>query len=536
MSRTATFTMLRNAVAAAGAALLTLTAGADAADAVRDTRLVDAVRAGNTTAAVALLQKKANPNGAEADGTTPLHWAVRNNDLTLMDRLIRAGANAKAANRFGATPIQLACENGSTEAVTRLLKAGVSANATGEFGETALMTCARTGVVPAAKALIEAGASVDAVETWRGQTALMWAAAEGHAEMVRALIAAGADKDARSTIVVWERQRSQEPRDKFLPPGGLTPLLLSSRQGRLDATRALVESGADINLVDPDRHTPLILALINGHVDVAKYLIEKGADVNMSDKVGRTALWAAVDLHRVPMSNRPAPREFDDSASSLDVIKLLLARGANVDAALRQQVPYRTKLDRGGDGVLGTGTTPLIRAGKSADVEVIKLLLGAGADPKATTTNGTNTLMMAANVGAKEEDMTGRGKSQQEIIETIRMLQAAGVDVNASDSNGRTAAHGAAIWGLTEVVRFLHANGANLAQKDKRGLSALDAAMGKAGGFGFDGRSGVERPETEKAIRELLGPAAEAAVNKAPPPAEPDRARQRQLNGETGDQ
>ena len=61
--------------------------------------------------------------------------------------------------------------------------------------------------------------------------------------------------------------------------------------------------------------------------------------------------------------------------------------------------------------------------------------------------------------------------------------------------------------------------------------------MGKAGGFGFDGRSGVERPETVKAIRELLGPeAAEAAINKAPPPAEPDRARQRQLNGEPGDQ
>ena len=519
------------------AAVLLLTAGAEGANTtVRDTRLVEAVKAGNTTAAVALLTKKADPNGAEADGTTPLHWAVRNNDLTLIDRLIRAGANAKAANRFGATPIQLACENGSADAVSRLLKAGVSANATGEFGETALMTCARTGVVPAAKALIEAGASVDAVESWRGQTALMWAAAEGHADMVRTLIAAGADKNARSTIVVWERQRSQEPRDKWLPPGGLTPLLLSARQGRLDATKALVEAGADVNLVDPDRHTPLILALINGHVDVAKYLIEKGADVNMSDKVGRTALWAAVDLHRVPMSNRPAPREFDDSATSLDVIKLLLARGATVDAAIRAQVPYRTKLDRGGDGVLGTGTTPLIRAGKSADVEVIKLLLAAGANPKATTTGGVNTLMMAANVGTKEEDMTGRGKSQPEIIETIRMLLAAGVDVNASDSNGRTAAHGAAIWGLTDVIKFLHANGGNLAQKDKRGLSSLDAAMGKAGGFGFDGRSGVERPETEKAIRELLGPAAEAAINKAPPAAEPDRARQRQLNGETADQ
>ena len=125
----------------------------------------------------------------------------------------------------------------------------------------------------------------------------------------------------------------------------------------------------------------------------------------------------------------------------------------------------------------------------------------------------------------------------KEIIESIQLLLNAGLNINASESNGRTAAHGAALWGVTDVIKFLHSKGANLAQKDKRGLSALDTAMGKAGGFGFDGRSGVERPETVKAIRELLGPeAAEAAINKAPPAAEPDRARQRQLNGETGDQ
>jgi ankyrin repeat protein len=256
----------------------------------------------------------------------------------------------------------------------------------------------------------------------------------------------------------------------------------------------------------------------------------------MTDKVGRSALWAAVDLHTVPMSNRPAPHDYDDQASSFDVITALIARGATIEAAVRQQVPYRTKLDRGGDGVLGPGTTPLLRAGKAADTPVIKLLLEKGANPRAITANGVNTLMMAANVAAKEEDMTGRGKTQQAIIDSATLLLAAGVDINAADSQGRTAAHGAAIWGLSDVIRFLHSKGAKLDQRDKRGLSALDAAMGKAGGFGFDGRSGVERPETVKVIRELLGPeAAEAAINKAPPAAEPDAARQRQLNGQAGD-
>ena len=88
---------------------LTATAARAAGPAVpRDTRLVDAAKAGNSAAAISLLQKKIDVNVAEADGTTALHWAVRNDDAKLVDQLIRAGANAKAENRYGVTPIALA--------------------------------------------------------------------------------------------------------------------------------------------------------------------------------------------------------------------------------------------------------------------------------------------------------------------------------------------------------------------------------------------------------------------------------------------
>jgi ankyrin repeat protein len=225
----------------------------------------------------------------------------------------------------------------------------------------------------------------------------------------------------------------------------------------------------------------------------------------MEDKVGQTALYAAVDLHTVPSSNRPAPREIDDNATSLEIIRLLLDRGARVDAPLRAALPFRTKLDRGGDGVLGAGTTPLVRAAKSADVPVIKLLLERGASAKATTRNGVSAILIAANVAAREEDMTGRNKTQKEIIESIRMLQAAGGDVRASDAQGRTALHGSALWGLTDVVKFLHETGVDINARDKRGLTPLDHAMGRAGGFGFGGSAGVVREETAKVIRELGG-------------------------------
>ena len=81
------------------------------------------------------------------------------------------------------------------------------------------------------------------------------------------------------------------------------------------------------------RDSPAISAIINGHYDVATLLVEKGADVNLADKTGRTALYAAVDINTIPASNRPAPNVVPNRATSLDVIKLLLDRGANVNAA-----------------------------------------------------------------------------------------------------------------------------------------------------------------------------------------------------------
>ena len=469
-----------------------------------DAKLALAVKAGDKVAVQTLLKQRVDVNVPEVDGTTALHWAVRNDDMDLVDRLIRAGANVKAANRYGITPLYLAAVNANAAIIEKLLKAGANANGVVNEGETALMTAARSGNVDAVKVLLAHGADVNARESWHGETALMWAVSEKHAAVARELIAKGADVNARSTINKWERQNSAEPREKWLPLGGLSTLGFAAREGCVECIPVLVEGGADINAGDEDGITPLISAIINGHYDVAGLLIEKGANPNSADRTGRTPLYSAVDSHTMPASNRPSPKEIDNELTSLDVVKRLLAKGANVNAQLKQQVPYRAKLDRGQDTMLTTGTTPFLRASKAGDLAAMKLLIERGADVKLTTRNGVNPLMAAAGIGTKEEDGTGRRKTQADAIEAIKLCLEAGIDINAVDSRGQSALHGAAFWGLDDVVQFLADRGARLDVKDKQGKTPLDAAMGLAGGVGFDGSSSVPRPSTTTLLQKLL--------------------------------
>lgn len=478
--------------------------------------LPEAVRDGDRAEAIALLKQHSDVNASEPDGTTALHWAVRQDDREMVDRLIKAGANVKAANRYGVTPLYLACVNGSAPMIAKLLDAGADANAATTEGETALMTVARTGNVEAAKVLLAHGADVNSKEQWRRQTPLMWAVAESHAEMARELIAHGADVNARQVTWNWERQVTKEPREKWMPLGGLTPLLFAARQGCLDCVRVLLKAGAEINAADPNNISPALLAVINGHYDVAAFLLDQGGDPNVADETGRTALYAAVDMHTMPGSNRPAPSEIENKLTSMDLIQALLAHGANVNAQLKKMQPYRTKLDRGDDTMLGTGTTALLRAAKAGDAEAIAALLAKGADVKVPTKFGITPVMAAAGLGTKEEDTTGRKKTEPEAIASIKLCLDAGADVNGADNQGQTALHGAAQKGWDQVVQFLVDHGAKLDVKDKRGHTSLDAAMGLLGNGGFDGSRRDVHESTAALLRKLMAvPEAKAAQPEA---------------------
>lgn len=439
---------------------------------------------------------------APADGTTPLHWAVYHNDLPLVVHLLTLHANPNAKNDYGATPMSEASVVGNVEVLKRLLAAGADVESPNADGQTSLMIVARSSNVAAAKLLVSHGAHVNARETWRNQTALMWAAAEAQPAMVEFLLKHGAEVNARSSVNNWTRQVTSEPRMQSRPSGGFTPLLYAARKGCLECARALIKAGADVNLSDPDNVSPMLEATINFNFDIAALLIEQHADVNKWDLWGRSPLYEAVDMNTLPVGGR-ADRPSLDKTTSLVLIERLLNAGANPNLQLKLFPPYRSlRDDRGADGVLTIGATPLLRAAKAGDLPAMRLLLAHGANPDLPTETGVTPTMAAAGNGSSSLDTRGRYKTEEEAVQAAKALLAAGAQINARDNSGQTALHGAAGWGWNDLVRALVASNADLMAKDARGRTAADIAMGSPSSSGRAASN--PHPETEALLRQLM--------------------------------
>jgi ankyrin repeat protein len=454
-------------------------AGAWAAALAPGANLAAVVESGHRAEAIAMIQAHADVRQRDVDGTTALHWAVHQSDLELAQQLISAGADVNAANDYGASPMSAAAENGDARMLQLLLRAGADVESATPEGQTALMAVARTGHVDAALVLLGAGAKPNSRERWGGQTALMWAAAQNQPRMVQVLLDHGAKADLRAVTRDWQRRVTAEGRPKDLERGGFTALLYAAREGCVDCARALVRAGANVNLTDPDGVTPLILALMNIHWDMGRYLVEAGADVNQWDFYGRTPLYAAVDMNTLPKGRHVDLPSLDDTAG-VQVIQMLLDRGANPNAQLKLRVPWRQiPYDRYTEPLLNIGATPLLRAAHGGDIPVVRLLLEHEALPDLANFNGDTPLMAAVGKGWINAPTRGAFYNEDEALQIYTLLHDAGANVNARTHFNETPLHSAALRGWNRIIQRLVADGAELDAADRNGLTPLDFAMGR---------------------------------------------------------
>lgn len=432
------------------------------------TEVVDAAMRGDREAVRAALARKADVNTAQLDGSTALHWAVERDDVELTDVLIRAGAHVTARTREGVTPLQLAAMNGSAPIIDRLLKAGADPNAAlTPSGDTALMMAARTGKSDAIRVLVEAGAGVNTTETWGGTTALMWAVSEGHSEAAKMLIDAGADVNARSHYVAAANGRGFEGRTPLtnstdakaaeFASGRLTPLMFAAREGDVGVARILVGAGADVNALAGDGKTALAMAVFNGNYEVASYLVDNEADVNTADAQRFTPLFWAVDRRNMETApNFP----WMVTADPMPLIRKLLDAGADPNA-LVNNTP-RARMREGSPRIVFA--TALMRAGFAADLELVKLLLERGADPKIISRDGET--MLSAAAGLAFIHGYHRGKSPEERLQVVKLFVELGNDVNQPDDYGITPLMAAGNYGDVPIIQYLIDAGADLSAHD----------------------------------------------------------------------
>jgi ankyrin repeat protein len=455
------------------------------------------VKTSDKAAIKTLLPQHIDLSAADTDGSTALHWAVRRDDLETANLLIGSGANVKTANRYGVTPLSLACVNGNAALIESLLKAGADPNTALPGGETVLMTAARTGKADAVKVLLTHGANVNFAESRRGQTALMWAAAEGNTATVEELVERGADIHARTK-------------------GGLTPLLFAVREGRVDVVRAFLKIGADVNETwKAGRGTgvagisPMVLAVANAHYELAGMLLDAGADPNAAAQ-GWTALHQITWVRKPGKGdNDPAP-EGSGNLSSLDLVRKLVAKGANVNARMTKSGNVgRTNMNM-------LGATPFLMAARTADAPLMRLLAELGADPLLPNADNSTPIMAAAGLGTYSpgEDPG----TETEVLEAVKVALELGGDVNAVDNNGETVIHSAAYKEVPSVAQFLIDKGAKIEvwnKKNKTGWTPLRIADGVVRGGGTIRSS----PATAAELRQVMSAAGVSTV------VEPDIVR-----------
>jgi len=408
--------------------------GAVAADSGNPS-LLDAVRQGNHDVVQSLLASHVNVNAADADGTSALIWAVTRNDVEAVELLLRAGADVKAANDYGATALYAAAASPDAALTEKLLAAGADPNAHLMSGETPLMEAARRGSLAIVHALLVGGADPDAQEANGGQNALMWAIAEHHAKVTDELVRHGADVGARSK-------------------SGFTALMFAAQQNDADSAGILLAAGAKPNDVMPRSGlTPLLIASAMGRAKVAALLLDKGANPDVVAANGFTPLHYA--------AHRRGP-------AAASIVTALLAHGAKPNVRLNQQ----KRTAESPNGIVFQGATPLAFAADVNNLEALKALVAAGADPLIPTESGTSPLMLGAGAGC--DVVRSRSPAERAVsIETVKFLVEHGADVNAAGQFGWTALHSATYQGLNDVVEYLVSKGAKLETRDGFGQTPL---------------------------------------------------------------
>ncbi|CAM9606151.1 unnamed protein product, partial [Ectocarpus sp. 13 AM-2016] len=350
-----------------------------------------AVFNGNVDALTTLLRKGADIHARGGRGMTALHTAAERGQAGATRILAKAtGVEINCRDDFGRTPLHLAASKGDLHTVEALVAAGadvslrVENNYAVEYeglsGDcSALDFAAFGGHVNVMKLLVRYGAGVrDTSHNTRLLTALHHAAAGTKVDAIEFLMSSGADANAGA--LKWK------------------PIHFATEANSPEAVLALVRHGADLHAEDSLGRPPLSCAADRGNMETLNALLLAGADPNVSHEVSFPLLFAvqsrsdnSEDMTRALLQHGADANELYDYETAINeaarygnvgVVKLLVEAGAHVD---------------GHQDFRGLVQAPLHAACSCyLSCDVVKILLGHGANVNLQDSDGTSPLHLAA--------------------------------------------------------------------------------------------------------------------------------------------
>ncbi|KAL0413504.1 UNVERIFIED_CONTAM: E3 ubiquitin-protein ligase KEG [Sesamum radiatum] len=293
-------------------------------------------------------------------------------------------------------------------------------------GQTALHLACRRGSVELVEAILECKeANVDVLDK-DGDPPLVFALAAGSPECVRALIKRNANV----------RSRLRE---------GLGPSVahVCAYHGQPDCMRELLLAGADPNAVDDEGESVLHRSVAKKYTDCAIVILENGGCKSMSILNSKHL----TPLHLCIMTwNVAVVRRWVELASKEDIAD-----------AIDIQSPVGTALCM---------AAALKKDHEPEGRELVRILLAAGADPRAQDTQHAQT---ALHTAAMAND-----------VELVRIILEAGVDVNIRNVQNTIPLHVALARGAKSCVGLLLSAGANCNMQDDDGDNAFHIAADTA--------------------------------------------------------